>query len=151
MTTGIDIRPISLQTANEFIIKHHRHTGQLQGWKFGVGLYIKNRLKGVASAGRPLARTIDDGRTIEITRVCVKGTAKNACSMLYGALRRAAKALGYVKAITYTLREELGTSLKASGFQLVATRCGDSRPRANRRVPGMTYSLFTKCRWECAL
>ena len=38
----------------------------------------------------------DDGTTIEVTRVCTDGTA-NACSLLYGAMWRAAKALGYLR------------------------------------------------------
>ena len=59
---------------------------------------------------------------------------KNACSMLYGAAWRAAKALGYRRLITYTLPAEGGASLKASGWNLVGERGGGnwnvkSRPR----------------------
>ena len=41
----------------------------------------------------------------------------NACSMLYGACVRVAKAMGYKKVITYTLESENGASLKASNFK----------------------------------
>lgn len=52
---------------------------------------------------------------IEITRTCVVDTP-NGNSQIYGALCRAAKALGYRRVITYTLAAESGASLKASGF-----------------------------------
>lgn len=54
---------------------------------------------------------------MEIVRLCLRADApKNAASRLYGALCRAAKALGYQRAFTYTLTSEVGTSLLASGF-----------------------------------
>ena len=58
-----------------------------------------------------------DGRTVEVTRLCTDGT-RNAASKLYGAIVRAAKALGYKRAFTYTLPEEGGASLKASGWKM---------------------------------
>jgi len=70
---------------------------------------------GVACAGRPVARHFDDGLTIEVNRSCTDG-ARNANSMLYGAVWRAAKAMGYRRAITYTQAEESGASLRAAGW-----------------------------------
>ena len=70
---------------------------------------------GVAICGRPASRHLDNGLTCEINRLCTDGT-HNACSMLYGACCRVAKAMGYKKVITYTLLSEPGTSLKASNF-----------------------------------
>jgi hypothetical protein len=95
-----------------------------------------DELVGVGCAGRPVSRKRDDGLTIEITRCCTDGTY-NAASMIYGALRRAAKALGYQKAITYTLKEEEGASLRASGWTLVGeTKAGSwnspTRPREDK-------------------
>jgi hypothetical protein len=72
-------------------------------------------LVGVGIAGRPTSKEYDDRTTLEITRVCSDGT-RNACSMLYGALARAAKALGYECVITYTREDEPGASLRAAGF-----------------------------------
>jgi hypothetical protein len=69
---------------------------------------------GVAIAGRPIARKLDDGQTVEITRCCTTG-ARNGCSMLYGALVRAARSLGYARVVTYTLESESGASLRATG------------------------------------
>jgi hypothetical protein len=71
---------------------------------------------GVATAGRPVARLLDDGETLEVSRVCVLEGNKNANSMLYGAIRRAATALGYRRLVTYTLPDESGSSLRAVGF-----------------------------------
>ena len=65
--------------------------------------------------GRPVGRFLDDGLTLEVNRCCTDGT-KNACTMLYGAACRAAKALGYKRIITYTRESEPGTSLKASNW-----------------------------------
>ena len=70
---------------------------------------------GAAMVGRPVSRYLDDGMTLEVNRCCTDGT-RNACSMLYGAATRAAKALGYRRIITYTLQSEPGTSLKASNW-----------------------------------
>ncbi|MGT2493099.1 XF1762 family protein [Cupriavidus basilensis] len=47
---------------------------------------------GVAIVGRPVARALDDGWTLEVNRLCTDGTS-NACSMLYAAaLARGARA-----------------------------------------------------------
>jgi hypothetical protein len=81
---------------------------------------------GVAMAGRPVARHFDDGLTLEVNRTCTDGT-KNANSMLYGACWRAAKAMGYVRMVTYTQADESGASLRAAGFTKVkelAARAG---------------------------
>ena len=100
-------------------------------------------------AGRPVARMLDDGYTLEVTRCCTLGD-KNASSMLYGAIRRAAKALGYKKCITYTLESESGISLKASGWTHVSDVRGrswttPSRPREDN------HPLDNKRRWEVIL
>lgn len=73
------------------------------------------QVRGVAIAGRPVARRLDDGESLEILRVCTDGT-RNACSMLYAAIRKAGRALGYKRIITYTLPNEGGASLRAAGF-----------------------------------
>lgn len=153
------IRPITLKTANDYVAAHHRHNQRTTGHKWSVAVYDGETLHGVAIAGQPIARKLDDGLTIEIRRVCTDGT-RNACSMLYGACCRVAKAMGYKRVITYTLISEPGASLKASGF----TDCGEaggvswnvtSRPRelyeAQTSMFGGTvakYPLEKKRRWE---
>lgn len=115
---GLRIVPITLKAAREFIGAQHRHNKPPVGWKFGCGLMLGASLVGVATAGRPVARAFDDGLTIEVNRTCTDGT-RNANSMLYGAIWRAAKALGYLRCITYTQADEYGASVRAAGFRMV--------------------------------
>lgn len=111
--------PITWKNAKRYLAAHHRHNAVPSGgWLFGTSIVVDGELVGVGVAGRP-ARGLQDGRTIEITRVCTTGYI-NACSTLYGALCRAAQALGYRRAVSYTLDTEDGASLKASGFRLDA-------------------------------
>lgn len=97
----MEIRPVTFRQAGAFVASLHRHNKPPRGHKFSVGLFDQERLVGVAMAGRPVARAIDNGLTLEINRTCTDGT-KNANSMLYGACRRAAWAMGYRRCITYT-------------------------------------------------
>lgn len=113
----LQIRPIHLKAANEYIKQFHRHNLPTVGGKFAVAVYDDDRLCGVAVCGRPTARNADNGSTLEIYRVCTDGT-KNACSKLYGACVRVAKEMGYAKIITYILESENGASVKASNFVL---------------------------------
>ena len=130
---SLEIRPITYRAACSFIDELHRHHKAPRGCKWAIGCYEGETLVGVATAGRPVARGMDDGLTCEVTRLCTDGTY-NSCSMLYGACARIAKAMGYRKIITYILDSEPGTSLKASGWKLSATVEGrswncSSRPR----------------------
>ena len=119
----LELRPCDYVTAKRFIGLNHRHNKPPTGHKFSIACYDGDRICGVAMVGWPVARMLADGFTVEITRNCTDGTY-NACSMLYGACCRAAKALGYRKIITYTLASEPGTSLKASGWRLAAENVG---------------------------
>ena len=110
-----ELVPIALRDARRFIAEHHRHNAAPRGWLFGVSLVRDGELRAVGVAGRPTARALQDGLTVEITRVCTVGD-RNAASRLYGALCRAAAALGYRRAVTYTLASEAGSSLLAAGF-----------------------------------
>lgn len=118
----LELRPVTLRDARRFIGEHHRHNLPPRGWLFGVSVWSAGEMVGVGVAGRPVAREIP-ALTLEITRTCTIGTP-NACSMIYGALARAGKALGYHKVITYTLASEDGASLKAAGFVVEAVLPG---------------------------
>jgi len=157
---SLRITPMDRDGANAYVRQHHRHSKSVVGYKFAVAVAKPSPFNqpnnfqfwetcGVAIAGRPVARALDDGMTLEILRVCTDG-ARNACSKLYAACCRAARALGYRRAITYTLASEIGTSLRAAGFRPVAEvadRQWDcpSRPRQERDLVG------GKVRWERAL
>jgi hypothetical protein len=106
----------------------------------------EEKVVGVIMVGRPVARHLDNGKTLEVTRCCTDGT-KNAASKLYGAAWSAAKALGFRRLITYTLSSEPGTSLRAAGWkELYKTSGGSwsvpSRPRIDK------HPLGQKTIWE---
>ena len=145
---ALELQPISFEEAREFIRRYHRHHPPSVGWKFGIGLNDGDKVVGVITVGRPVARHLDNGWTLEVTRCCTDGT-KNAASMLYAAAWRAAKALGYRRLITYTLVEEPGTSLKAAGWKSLYQTKGDSwnrpgRPRVDKAPTGQ------KTLWEAS-
>jgi len=109
-------KPIKISDANKFISQYHRHSAPLRlGGEISIGLFEDAELIGVGILGRPVARHLCDGKTIEIRRTCVKRGFKNANSQLYARLRRIAEAIGYEKVITYTLQKESQSSLKAVG------------------------------------
>lgn len=129
------ITPINFDEANAFISKFHRHHKPMQGCKFCVAVSDDEKVVGVAIVGRPVARMLDNGWTLEVNRCCTDGT-KNACSMLYSASWKATKALGYQRLITYTLPEEGGASLRASNWKCLGLKGGGnwnvrSRPRVD--------------------
>lgn len=126
------IVPVTLARANEYIRLHHRHNGVVAGCLFACGVELETVLVGVGVVGWPVARLLNDGRAAEIRRVCTDGTP-NACSMLYGALRRAGRALGYGPIYTYTLPGEGGASLRGAGFVLDAAAAGAPSRKWNNR------------------
>jgi hypothetical protein len=129
----IELRPLSQRQAFAFVREHHRHHKPPVGalWQHGVQ-DGEGRLVGVAIVGRPVASALDDGLTVEVTRLCTDGTF-NACSMLYAAARRAAVAKGYRRGLTYILDTESGASLRASGWTYLGTTRGGSWDRPSRR------------------
>ena len=78
---AIEVNPISLAEANAFVIQHHRHHDRATGHKWSLGAYKDGKLCGVAIVGRPTGRRLDDGKTLEVTRLCTDGT-RNVCSRL---------------------------------------------------------------------
>lgn len=141
--------PVDWETARQFCRSWHRHhPTPPPGHKFRVGVATDDDvLVGVAIVGRPVARELDDGMTVEVNRTVTDGH-KNANSMLYGAIARAAFALGYRRVVTYTEESESGASLRAAGYRVVAQRpprpgwSSPSRPRD----PGRDFVARTL--WE---
>lgn len=142
----LDICPISLAEANEFVRQHHRHHKPVVGHKFSIGCTDGEKIVGVAIVSRPVSRYLDNGLTLEVTRLCTDGT-KNACSMLYSAAWRAAKSMGYKKLITYILESEKGTSLNAAGWKCVG-QAGGLRWTGKRRPEVDLYPAQMKLRFE---
>ena len=148
----LKIVPVTLATANRFVDRLHRHSRPTVGHKFSVGVATDDgELRGVAIVGRPVARHLDDGRAVEVLRLCTDGT-RNACSMLYGAARRAARAMGHSPVYTYTLPEEGGASLRAAGFRIDRADAGGSaamwHTREGRKAEPVGSDLLGgKWRW----
>jgi hypothetical protein len=137
---SLRIVPVSFREAAAFVSVHHRHHKPPRGMKFAVGVAAGDELVGVAMVGRPVARFLDDGMTLEVNRTAVADSERNANSMLYGAAWRAAKALGYRRLITYTQSGESGASLRGAGWRVIAElepRPGWDRPSRARRSHGV--------------
>ena len=123
MDKRLNIKPISIAKANEYVEQYHRHHGRKTGCRFAIACYEGNTLHGVAICSNPVARRSDDGLALEVSRVCTDGTP-NACSILYGACARIAREMGFKKIQTYILKSEKGISLKASGWKCEADNVG---------------------------
>lgn len=135
--------PLTLAQANEFVEQHHRHHHRVQGHKFSIGCECDGVLAGVVIAGRPVSRYLDDGYTLEVTRLCALG-GRNVCSFLYAAAARTAKEMGYRKIVTYTLDTETGASIRAAGWYCAGLAGGKHwtgirRPRTPQAPEQMKY------------
>lgn len=168
---ALELQPITLKEALVFVERHHRHHDAPQGGLFAVavnahvpprsfpewgghvpGLPVTEwprEVVGVAIIGRPVAKARQDGYTAEVTRVCVLEHNPNACSMLYAASWRAARALGYRRLGTYLLKDEPATSVKAAGWRFVGmtedAKRGWTRPNRPRVD---THPIEQKQIWE---
>ncbi len=149
--TKLALCPMTHAEAIAYVAAHHRHSVPPVGMVFAIGAAVGEQLQGVAVVGRPVGRGLQDGWTLEVTRLCTPSTdaERNVCSFLYAAAWRATRALGYRRLVTYTRQDEAGTSLKAAGWRVVGevkARSWNtpSRPRDDRdeRVP--------RLRWEAA-
>ena len=144
MGDRIHIIPCHQAEAFAFIRQHHRHHNPPVGTIFQLAAARESDEEVC-----PVARRLDDGWTAEVTRVATDGT-KNACSALYAAAWRAARAMGYRRLLTFTLDTEPGTSLKAAGWRCVGETAGKSwsvpsRPRVDK------HPLQRRFRWEMTL
>lgn len=141
----VNIVPITLREANRFVEQYHRHHGPARGCITCAAAATGQLIHGVAIAGRPVSRMLDDGFSAEVTRCCTDGTA-NAASMLYRALWRAVRAVGYKRLFTYTLIDESGASLRGAGFKLIGVAGGGSWSREGRpRID--THPTQAKLKW----
>ena len=146
----VKLVPISIREAKLYVAHHHRHHRPPQGALFALGAEKDGQLVGVASVGRPVGQGLQDGRTVEVTRVCTDGT-RNACSFLYARCRRAARALGYEHVKTYTREDESGASLRAAGFEQEALLPARSWAAANvARIRHDQSTPAARVRWGAA-
>jgi hypothetical protein len=150
----LEITPVNLEQANAFVAALHRHHRPVPGAKFSVAVSDdQGVVRGVAIVGRPVSRRLDDGWTLEVNRCCTDG-ARNACSMLYGAAWKAAKAMGFRRIVTYTLPEEGGASLRGAGwvptFGLGGIKNAWNVP-SRGRIGNAHTDKREKVRWEASI
>lgn len=149
----LEVVPCKRAEAAAFIREHHRHHPPSVGDVFCLAVADEEgRVRGVAQVGRPVARATDDAWTLEVTRVATDG-CENACSALYGAAWRAARALGWRRLITYTLTAESGSSLRAAGWKVIGERKARSWATASVSRPRVDTNAATgqeKLMWEAA-
>lgn len=144
----LTIEPITVKAARAIVAKWHRHLPDLQGGLFACAVSADGEIVGVAIAGNPARVWQGTGRVV-ISRVATTGE-RNACSKLYGAICRAAQALSYREAWTYTLPDEPGTSLLAAGFESMGDTAGGDHGRGKRpRKPAVRPDR--KRRWRRVL
>lgn len=143
---SLELQPIDFDEACEFIRLYHRHHLPPQGHKFSIAVNDGQQIVGVVIVGRPVARYLDNGWTLEVTRCCTNGE-KHVASMLYASAWRAAKAMGYKRLITYVLQSEAGTSVKAAGWKKIGSAGGGTWNRKERPRIDM-HPVGQKTLWE---
>lgn len=147
------LAPCTVKAAIKKVKECHRHLPNLQGGLFAAQVIGPDgECAGVAVFGNPSRVWQNTGRGV-ITRCAAREGLPNvgnhaapACTMLYGALCRAAKALGYREAWTYTLPHESGQTLKGAGFiDMGMTDGGEHDRKSRRRKPAVNAA--PKRRW----
>jgi hypothetical protein len=157
--------PATLPTANDHIAAWPRHHAPLEtthggtirdnkslAWFSLAAVTPDGTIVAVAVCGRPANRNNDDGQTIEVMRLASDGTP-NACSFLYGASARTAKAMGAARIITYILDSETGTSLRGAGWTLEHEGAVSCWNKGKPRTGGVGATIWrehmneTKARW----
>lgn len=149
----LQLKPIPLREANEYIAKHHAHHGPARGCKFSIGCYFGDLLVGVVVVERPKARHLDDGWTLELSRVCTNHHP-HVASKLIAAAARAAFAMGARYVLSYTLASEDGASYRAAGWRRMEVGGapiefgGGEWSRPSRARDPMVSPTGRKHRWE---
>ncbi len=115
---------LTLDEAQNFVAKHHRHSEPLKRHKFSIGAVLVEKsyqplntddLLGIVTVDVCSSKWNQRRDHVEIRRVCTNG-GKDVSSFLIGKAKAACFAMGYKCVITYTRPHESGASLKASGF-----------------------------------
>lgn len=149
------MRPVSLKEGNRLVGLWHSHHKRVRIHKFCIGAFVDDAEVGVVIVGTPVAQALNNGTTFEVTRLCTNGSP-NAASRLLGAAWKASKAMGVKRLVSYTRKDEAGTSYLAAGWRRTAKVKGrewTSGNKANRWLPGMyepATEIVDRVRWEQA-
>jgi hypothetical protein len=148
MSKSLKVVSLTLRQANKLVEDLHRHHKPARGHRFSLGAVNENgKLCAAVIVGRPVARAIDWRLVVEVNRLVSDGT-KNACSFLYGAAARVSREMGFEKIQTYLLEDELATTMKASGWTLVAITAGGQWTGTNNKARRTDQPTVPKQRWE---
>lgn len=151
MNKSLRVVALTLRQANKLVEELHRHHKPARGHRFSLGAVNQNdKLCAAAIVGRPVARAIDWRTVVEVNRLVSDGTP-NACSFLYGAAARVSREMGFHKIQTYLLEDELATTMKASGWTLVAITAGGQWTGTNGKSRRTDQPIVPKQRWEKVL
>lgn len=150
MQSKLRVCPVTNEQAKAYVDSFHRHHGSSVQARFSLAAVDEaSAVRAVVMVGRPVARLLDDGWTLEVNRLASDG-CENACSALYGAARRVAKEMGYRKLITYIREDEPGTSLRAAGWKFEEAIRARSWNMPGRERQDKT-EIVRRGRWSVAL
>ena len=133
--SALHLRPWTMKRADSiaFVAETHRKLPKVQGGMWCVSVRAGDEIVGVAIVGWPSQeQTTREADHLRVLRLSVRDGHKNACSMLYGACWRAARAMGCTSMDTFTHLEEPGTSLRAAGWIEDGVTAGGEHSRASR-------------------
>jgi len=136
---SLAVRYVTRDEANAAVRRWHRHHKPVRAHYFAAGAYDGDRLAGVIIVGQPVAPALCNGLACEVVRLACDGETPHAASLLLGAAWRAARALGFRRAVSYTRVDESGTCYHAAGWRRVARVKG--RDWDNDAKPGRWLSL----------
>lgn len=144
----LKVVPCTLKQANKLVADLHRHHKPVVGHRFSLAVEDEfGILHGACIVGRPVARELPQYEWAEVTRLVTDGT-HNACSILYSAAARACKAMGYERIQTYILEDEIGTSLKAAGWEFESHTSGGDWNHSVRKGRRTDQPMVPKQRWK---
>lgn len=145
-THEVSTRPYPIVDAKKFIRVTHRRLPNVTTAMWAIAAVVNDDVVGVALVGRPLARMSCDGVSLEVTRCAVTEGATNACSALYGACSRAARAMGAEDMWTSVHLDESGKSLRAAGWIEIG-ECGGGEWSRDGRQREMAVDPKPKIKW----
>lgn len=143
---NLRLRPWTVKQAKPFIRRVHRKLKRVQGGLWAVSVRLGASVIGCAVVGHPARELMEDDATLAVLRVAAIEGYPNACSMLYGACSRAARAMGADNLVTYTHAVEHGASLKAAGWIFGGMTDGGEHDREGRQRP-LAIDPLPKRRW----
>ncbi len=144
------LSPWTVKQASKFNAITHRRLPAVAGALWAVRVVDAGVTLGVAIVANPPPSWQGDA-VLNVARCAVLPGQRNACSMLYGACSRAARALGASDLVTYTHEDEHGASLLASGYVYAGLTDGGEWDRPNiGRHRQLAIDPERKHRWFAA-